>query len=114
MHFAVVAACSRTAGNVDARMCRIIGDKGSIAFSPLERFDGSAIEVKLHLREGNDVYPAGMHTLKFPPQRDRYAVQLTELAEIIRGRKRNPYSYEHDALVHEVTLAAAGLIPWNA
>ena len=112
--FAVIAACSRTSGNVEARMCRIIGNKGSIEFSPLERFDGGAIEVKLHLREGNDAYPAGMHTLKFPPQRGRYAAQLTELAEIIRGRKQNPDLYEHDALVHEVTLAAAGIIPWNA
>lgn len=112
--FAVIAACSKTSGNVESRMCRIIGNKGSIEFSPLERFNGDAIEMQLHLREGNDVYPTGKHILKFQPQRDRYAVQLTELAEIIRGQKQNPYSYDHDALVHEVTLAAAGIIPWNA
>ena len=94
-------------------MLRVIGNKGSIAFSPLERFDGAAIEVQLFLREGNDAYPAGTHTLRFPPQRDRYEAQLLELAEVIRGRKVSSYSYEHDELVHEVTLAAANYISWR-
>ena len=58
-------------------------------------------------------YPAGKHTLRFPPQADRYEAQLLELARIIRGEIANPYTYEHDYLVHEVTLAAAGYNRWR-
>ena len=111
--FAVVAACSKTSGNIDARMLRVNGDKGSLFVSPLEHFDGAAIEMELRLCEGNEVYPAGTHTLRFPPQKDRYANQLTELAEVIRGEREVSFPLEHDDLVHEVTLAAAGLLDWT-
>ena len=112
--FAVITACSKVQGSVGTRMLRIIGSKGSISFSPVERFDGASIEAELHLYEGNDVYPAGMHTLKFTPQKDRYAEQLLELARVIRKEQSPSYSFEHDYLVHEVSLAASGCIKWNA
>lgn len=112
--FAVIGACSKVPGSVGTRMLRIIGNKGSISFSPIERFDGISIEMELHLYEGNNVYPAGMHTLKFPPQKDRYADQLLELARVIRKEQGSTYSFEHDYLVHEVTLAASGYTDWKA
>ena len=52
--------------------------------------------------------------MDFGIQRDRYADQLLELARIIRGEMANPYTYEHDYLVQEVLLAAAGYTPWKA
>ena len=57
--------------------------------------------------------PKGFHTLEFPPQKYRYDVQLMEFADIIRGKCKPTYSYEHDYLVHEVTLAAAGYTKWS-
>ena len=57
--------------------------------------------------------PAGDHTLRFPLQHDRYTEQLIELAAVIRGEQEASYSYDHDYLVHEVTMAAAGYVNWR-
>ncbi len=114
-HAAVsLRACSRfPVGNVTRRSMKIIGTEGWIEFSPVERFDGESIELTLALKEGNEFYPAGINTIKFPPQKDRYLAQLTEFAQLVRGEIENPYTYEHDYLVHKVTLAASGYIKWR-
>lgn len=106
-------SCSKDIANTDGRRMKIVGANGSIAFNPLERFDGKPVELSLNLAAAAGEFPAGKHTLRFPPQADRYEAQLLELARIIRGEIQNPYSYEHDCLVHEVTLAAAGYNHWR-
>ena len=110
---ATLRSCSRDIANTDGRRMKIVGTNGSIAFNPLERFDGKPVELSLNLAAAAGEFPAGKHTLRFPPQADRYEAQLLELARIIRGEIQNPYSYEHDCLVHEVTLAAAGYNHWR-
>ena len=43
-------------------------------------------------------------------QKDRYADQLKELADIVRGRRPNPPGqYDHDVAVHKATLMACGM-----
>lgn len=111
--YAVIKSCSRQQNNTPARTMRIVGTQGTISFSPLERFDGLPIELHLALTRDSGIYPAGNHTLRFLPQRDRYQEQLLELAGMIRKEQEGSYSPEHDYLVHEVTLAAAGYINWN-
>ena len=114
--FVTLSACSRNGvggGGTEARAMRITGTKGMLRFSPLERFDGKPVEIELWLKEDSDSLPAGRHLLSFPVQKDRYVVQLTELGKIVRGEITNPYTYDHDLLVHEVTLAAAGYIEWK-
>lgn len=106
-------SCSKDIADTDGRRMKIVGTNGSIAFNPLERFDGKPVELSLNLAAAAGEFPAGKHTLRFPPQADRYEAQLLELARIIRGEIQNPYSYEHDCLVHEVTLAAAGYNHWR-
>lgn len=110
---ATLRSCSKDIADTDGRRMKIVGTNGSIAFNPLERFDGKPVELSLNLAAAAGEFPAGKHTLRFPPQADRYEVQLLELARIIRGEIENPYSYEHDYLVHEVTLAAAGYNRWR-
>ena len=106
-------ACSRDCANTHGRRIRIAGTKGAMVFSPVERFDGKSVEITLTLTKDSGGFPAGEHTLRFRPQADRYENQLIELAKIIRGEMKNPYTYEHDYLVHEVTLAAAGYTKWR-
>lgn len=111
--FVTLRTCSKEIACTGGRRMKIAGTKGSIAFSPLERFDGKPVEVELSLSQDSGDYPAGKHTLRFKPQADRYEEQLAELAKMIRGEMKNPYTYEHDYLVHEVTLAAAGYTEWR-
>lgn len=111
--YAVISSCSRQKNNVDGRMIRIVGTNGIIVFSPIERFDGKPVTMELQLAEDRNLFHAGKHTLEFPVQKDRYTEQLIELAAMIRGEKESSYSFEHDYLVHEITLAAAGYIDWK-
>lgn len=110
---ASVRACGLVVGGINRRRFKICGSKGTIEWSPLERFDGKPLEMQLSLLEGNEEYSAGSHVVNLGIKRNRYTDQLSELARIIRGGMKNPYTYEHDYLTQEVTLAAAGYTEWH-
>lgn len=111
---AFIRACSRHAsGGVNERRLKIEGTNGWVEISPVERFDGKPLELNIYLKKACCSYPAGGNVIKFPPQFDRYTEQLIELAKMIRGEAKSPYTFEHDCLVHEVTLAAAGYTKWS-
>lgn len=105
--------CSMEVDGLNRRQFKICGTKGSIELSPLERFDGQPLQMRLTLLKDNEAYAAGAHTVDFGIVRDRYEDQLLELAKIINGEMTNPYTYEHDYLVQEVVMAAAGHIKWK-
>lgn len=110
---ATLRACSREIGGLERRRLKLCGTKGSIELSPLERFDGQPLLMSLVLKEGNPEYVAGTHTVNFGIRNDRYVEQLQEFSEMIRGNVTNPYSYEHDLLVHEVVLSTSGYTTWR-
>jgi predicted dehydrogenase len=110
---ATISACSKDAGNTTGRSMKIVGTKGTIKFTPLERFDGKSIELELTLNEESGSFPKGVHILKFPPQVNRYSEQMLELVDMIRNKKSSSYTFEHDYIVHEVVLAASGYIKYQ-
>ena len=105
---ATLHACDMEPRGIDYRRLKICGTKGAVELSPLERFDGNPLQMRLTLREGNTQYAAGTHCVDLGVVTDRYRDQLLEFAEIVNGLKENPYSYEHERLVHETLLAACG------
>lgn len=106
-------ACSQEVGGHSRRRLKICGTNGTVELSPLERFDGKPLLMDLALKEDIPDYAAGEHTVDFGSVRDRYESQLLELAKMINGEMENPYTYEHDYLVQEVLLAAAGYTTWR-
>lgn len=110
--FATIHSCSKDAGNTPGRAMKIAGTRGTIKFSPLERFDGKPLELELTLKEDSGNFPAGVHHLTFPAQGNRYDVQMQELVDMIRHNGKSSYSFEHDYIVQEVLLAASGLIQY--
>ena len=110
--FAVVSSCSRQNNDTQSRLIRIVGTNGTIIFSPIERFDGKSVVIEMELMEDMG-YPAGKHNIAFPVQTDRYVGQFSELSRVIRGEQNSTYTFEHDLLVHEITLAASRYIKWN-
>jgi predicted dehydrogenase len=106
-------ACSFEVDGGNRRHLKICGSKGTIELSPLERFDGKPLQMRMTLLEGNKEYAAGTHLVDLGIKLDRYQDQLMELAKIINGEMKNPYTYDHDYLVQEVVLAAAGYTKWN-
>lgn len=110
---ATIRACSLEVGGLNHRRLKICGTKGTIELSPLERFDGQPLQMRMTLLEGNEVYPSGSHVIDTGTKLDRYQDQLLELAAIICGERANPYTREHDTLVHETVLGAAGCNAWH-
>lgn len=105
----------------------VCGTRGTVEICPIEtphaRYDLDPIVARLTLK--HDVagiaavpgsvasagFAAGTHQIDLGPMGDRYAPQLRELAAIIRGDRANPYDYNHELLLHETVLAAAGYPP---
>lgn len=110
---ATIRACSQEADGFNRRRFKLCGTNGSVEWCPMERFDGQPLLMNLVLKEAIPGYVSGTHIIDFGVNRDRYENQLLELASIIRGKSSNPYTFEHDYLVHEVTLAASGYTTWR-
>jgi len=95
----------------------VCGTKGTAEVCPLEHpWDRQRIEslhVRLTLREANEEYAAGTHMVDVGPMNGRYEDQLIELARVINGEIENPYPYDHEILVQETLLAAAGYTTWT-
>ncbi len=108
-----IYACDLEVDGNKHRRFKISGSKGTIEFSPLERFDGQPLQIRLTLLEGNEEYAKGTHTVDFGIILDRYEDQLHELAKMIRGQLNNPRTFEHDYLAHEVLMAASGYTEWK-
>lgn len=109
----ILHACSVELNGLNHRRFKLCGTKGTVELCPLERFDGKPLSMRLTLSDGNEAFAAGTHVVDFGVQHDRYRAQLLELARVIHGEIENPYSYEHDYLVHEVVLAASGYHEWS-
>ena len=108
---ATVRSCCKDNGL--GRRLRIAGTKGVIDMCPTEVF-WEPMQVNLTLAENSGDFPAGLHTLKFPLYKDRYAAQFQDLAAIIRGEKANDTAiYAHDRLVNHVLMACSKLEEWK-
>ena len=116
-----VRVCSK--GSQPRRHLRVDGTDGTLEIVPIEDFSkvkhdlgGVKVEqmkelaVKLYLKKDKPGYKKGHHEIRFTSAEDRYAGQLKELAEILRGEKPNPTAlYDHDLRVHKVSLQACNL-----
>ena len=101
---------SHLSGGIDCRRLRIDGTNGTIDLCPIERFDGKNLVLNLSLKVAACGRPAGVQTLDFGVQEDRFAEQLAELAAIIRGERSNDQDYDRDLRTHELTLRACGIV----
>lgn len=114
---ATIRAAIVEADGMMHRRLIVCGTKGTAEICPLEypgRYHLDPLHVRLTLREDSPEYAAGTHIVDVGTMTDRYDDQLIELARIINGDARSPYSYDHDLVVQEVLLAAAGYTRWGA
>ena len=120
-----VTVCSK--GTQGRRHLRVDGSDGVMELEPIEDFrrvrhttgeeGGMQIEqvdeeitVKLFLKNAKPPYVRGWNYLVFGKMGDRYAGQLKELAEIVRGERPNSQElYDHDLRVHKLSLQACNV-----
>jgi predicted dehydrogenase len=92
------------------RHLTVMGDKGTIIIQPLESMGGmSGGDLRLALEEDRGGFKKGVQTVDMPPPKDRYEDQWREFAAVLNGEMINPYTYEHDYIVHKCHLNACGL-----
>lgn len=118
-------ACSK--GTQGRRHLRVDGTDGVMELEPIEDFrrvrhttgeEGTMqiekvdedITVRLFLKKAKPPYVRGWNYLNFGKMGDRYAGQLKELAQIVRGEIPNPQGlYDHDLRVHRLSLQACNV-----
>ena len=114
---ATIRTCAAEVDGMKHRRLIVCGTGGTAEICPLEqpsnRYRLDPLHVRLTLREGNAEFPAGTHIVDVGVMNGRYDDQLIELARVIHGEIGNPYTYEHDLLVHETHLAACGYTEWR-
>ncbi|HCE44641.1 MAG TPA: gfo/Idh/MocA family oxidoreductase [Lentisphaeria bacterium] len=94
------------------RRLLVCGTKGTVEVCPIEhhadRYRLDPLHVRLTLKESNTEFAAGTHVVDVGVLNGRYEEQLIEFSRIIRGEISNPFPIEHEFLVQEALLAAAG------
>lgn len=83
----------------------VCGDEGTIEIRPLE-----PPNMKLTLKKSVVKYRSGVQEISLPKMSGRYDDQLIDFAHLIRAEKEPDYTTEHDHIVHEALLKAAGIL----
>ncbi len=93
----------------------VCGTRGTVEICPLEppwdRYHSDHLRARLTLKDAVEGFPAGTHSVDCGAMGDRYAAQLKEFAQIVRGEMKNPFGYGHERLVQESLLLASGYNP---
>jgi predicted dehydrogenase len=107
---ATIRTCITEAQGFQRRHLTVMGDKGTIIIQPLEsKGNMSGGVLKLALEEDRGGFKKGVQTVEMPPLKDRYEDQWREFAAVLNGEMVNPYTYEHDYIVHKCHLEACGM-----
>ena len=107
---ATVRTSITEARGFERRRLKVMGDKGSIIIQPIEsKGNMSGGVLTLALEEDRGGFKKGIQNVEMPPLKDRYEDQWREFAAVLNGEMVNPYTYEHDYIVHKCHLAACGM-----
>lgn len=83
----------------------VCGTKMAIEIKP---FECPTVMTVSYAGAGNP-YADCRETVALPPITGRYDEQMLDFARIVRGKKENPFSYDHELRIHRATLRACGI-----
>lgn len=89
------------------RQLVVCGDKGVIEIKPLETTDGVPIsELSISFEHA---FNGKYEVLRFPEAAGRYDAMMLDFAEMVKGKKQNPFTYEYELMVQKALLSACGV-----
>jgi len=100
---AVISQVARMSGAGDHRSFEIIGSDGTFMVWP----ESNPARMRVHLRKAQGAYKAGWQDLTLGPQ-PRFAGDFQELAKAITSGEPLRLLYDHELLLQETLLRAAG------
>jgi predicted dehydrogenase len=97
-------------GGFMRRQLLICCEKATIELNPMEVFVGNKMATDVYITDADNArrwsYRGDKQT--FGPF-DRYENMYVEFADILLGKKENPYSYEYEKLLHKTLMQACGI-----
>lgn len=100
---AVLSSSARMYGAGDHRSFEVLGTDGSIIVHP----ETSPPKIRVGLRKPQGPYKQGWQQIELPPQ-PRFVGDFKELARALKTGQPLKLSYDHELLLHETLLRAAG------
>lgn len=88
----------------ERREFTICGDQGTVSVRPIE----TPTHITICHKEYAKSWSSCSKEVNLEPQIGRYTDQFKHLYNMIRKKEVNPYTYEHEYLVHKLTLEACG------
>ena len=88
----------------ERRELTVCGDQGTISIKPIE----NPTRIYECSKENAKSWSSCAQEITLPKQVGRYRDQFIHLSQMINKEVENPYSYEHDYLVHKILLESCG------
>ncbi len=102
---AVLSQTTNQAGAGDHRSFEIIGSDGTFVVWP----EANPPRMRVFMRKPLGDYKSGWQDITLPPQ-PRFTGDFAELARALKSRQPLKLSYDHELILHETLLRAAGEI----
>ena len=99
--------CDVEYGGFARRQLVITGTKKTVEIKPLEMYSGKDLFTDVTAYDVEDWNYNGV--TERSELYDRYLDMMTDFAELVQGKKKNPYSYEYELELYKLILKCCGL-----
>ena len=99
--------CDVEYGGFARRQLVITGTKKTVEIKPLERYLGKDLFTDVTTYDVEDWNDNGV--TERSELYDRYLDMMTDFAEMVQGKKENPYSYDYELELYKLILRCCGL-----
>lgn len=97
-------------GGFGRRQLVVTGSKGNVEIKPLETFvPGEKVASMVSMRREFDREAGDWSPVAQSEEYGRYAAMMTAFAAMVRGERKNPYTYEYEWMLYRILLRACGV-----
>ena len=101
--------CAEEMGGFARRQLVVTGEKCSVELKPLEMYAPGSSDLYTGVTDYTESAWANMGVSRNSEPQDRYDAMITAFAEMVRGERENPWSYEYELQLYRIVLAACGV-----
>ncbi|MBQ7982980.1 MAG: Gfo/Idh/MocA family oxidoreductase [Clostridia bacterium] len=101
--------CAEEIGGFARRQLVVTGEKCSVELKPLEMYAPGSSDLYTGVTDYTDPAWATLGDSRKGEPHDRYDDMMTAFAQMVRGERTNPWSYEYELQRYRIVLAACGV-----